>query len=72
MINIDFNQTGCEYVDWIYVVAVKVQWQIRVETKVKYEFLVTLEIHLLAYSLHAPQYSYVEVGGYERITKYPL
>ena len=29
MIKMDFNQTGCEYMDWVYVVADTVQWQIQ-------------------------------------------
>lgn len=41
MIKMDFNQTGCEYVNWVYVVTDRVQWQIHVKTKVKFEFLVT-------------------------------
>jgi len=51
----DFNQTGCEYVDWIYVDVDRDQWQIHVKTKVKYEHLVTRKIPLLAYWLRASQ-----------------
>jgi len=54
-IKMDFNQTGCEYVDWIFAVADRVQWEIHVKMKVKYEFLVTRKIPLLAYWLHASQ-----------------
>jgi len=46
---------GCEYVDFVYVVADRVQWQSHVKTKVKYEFLVTRKIPSLAYWLRASQ-----------------
>jgi len=55
MIKMDFNQTGREYVDWVYVVADRVQWQIHVKKKVKYEFPATRKILLLAYWLRASQ-----------------